>query len=226
MRRRRKPVGAARIGIQIGAVLDRRKVGKHFHIDITERSFTHRRDRAAIAAEARLDGFYVVRTSVAAADLAAPATVRAYKSLSQVEHAFRSLKTVDLKVRPIHHWLEGRVRAHVFLCMLAYYVEWHMRQRLKPILFDDAEPDHAERASVVAPAQPSASAKAKRATKRTADGLPAHSFQTLLRDLATCTLNQTTIAVAKPVAANLLARPTPLQAKAFELLGIDPNRTQ
>ncbi len=226
LRRRRKPIGSAQIGIMIGAVLDRHKVGKHFRLAITERNFSFERDIAAIAAEARLDGIYVVRTSVGAAELDAPTTVRAYKDLSHVEHAFRSLKTVDLKIRPIHHWLEGRVRAHVFLCMLAYYVEWHMRERLKPILFDDAEPDQVERASPVAPAQPSDSAKAKRASKTTPAGLPVHSFQTLLRDLATCTLNQTTIAVPKPVAANLLARPTPLQAKAFELLGIDPNRTQ
>jgi hypothetical protein len=226
LRRRRKPLGAAQIGIMVGAVLDRHKVGKHFRIDVTERNFTHRRDLEAIAVEARLDGFYVVRTSVGAADLDAPATVRAYKSLSQVEHAFRSLKTVDLKIRPIHHWLEGRVRAHVFLCMLAYYVEWHMRERLKPVLFDDAEPGQAERASIVAPAQPSPSAKAKRATKRTRDGLPLHSFQTLLRDLATCTLNQTTIAAGKSIKADIVARPTPIQAKAFELLSVDPNRTQ
>ena len=224
--RRHKPTGAAQIGIMIGAVLDRHKVAKHFNLTVTERTFSFQRDGAAIAAEARLDGIYVVRTSVPAPELDAPATVRAYKDLSQVEHAFRSLKTVDLKIRPIHHWLENRVRAHVFLCMLAYYVEWHMRQRLKPILFDDAEPEKAERPSPVAPAQPSDSATAKRARKATPEDLPVHSFQTLLRDLATCTLNQTTIAVAKPVAANLLARPTPLQAKAFELLGIDPNRTQ
>jgi Transposase DDE domain len=226
LRRRRKPAGAAQIGMMIGPVLDRHKVGKHFRLAVTERGFAFDRDAEAIAAEARLDGIYVVRTSLAAADLDAPAAVRAYKDLARVEHAFRSLKTVDLKIRPIHHWLEGRVRAHVFLCMLAYYVEWHMRERLRPILFDDGEPGQAERASPVAPAQPSDSARAKRASKTTPEGLPVHSFQTLLRDLATCTLNQTTIAVAKPVCANLVARPTPLQAKAFELLGIDPNRTQ
>jgi hypothetical protein len=226
LRRRRKPAGAAQIGIMIGPVLDRHKVAKHFRLAVTESGFTFQRDAAAIAAEARLDGIYVIRTSLAAAELDTPATVRAYKSLSRVEHAFRSLKTVDLKIRPIHHWLEGRVRAHVFLCMLAYHVEWHMRERLKPILFDDAEPDQAERASPVAPALPSDSAKTKRARKTTADGLPVHSFHTLLRDLATCTLNQTTIAVAKPATANLIARPTPIQAKAFELLAIDPNRTQ
>ena len=152
--------------------------------------------------------------------------MRAYKGLSHVEHAFRSLKTVDLKIRPIHHRLADRVRAHVFLCMLAYYVEWHMRERLKPILFDDHEPAQVERVSPVAPAQPSQSAETKRASKLTPQGLPVHSFQTLLRDLATCTLNQTTIALAKPIAANLVARPTTVQANAFDLLAIDPNRTQ
>ena len=152
--------------------------------------------------------------------------MRAYKGLSHAERAFRSLKTVDLKIRPIHHWLEDRVRAHVFLCMLAYYVEWHMRERLKPILFDDDQLDQVKPASPVAPAQPSASAEAKRATKITAQGLPVHSFQTLLRDLATCTLNQTTIALAKPITTNIVARPTPVQLTAFNLLAIDPNRTQ
>ncbi len=226
LRRRRKPIGVAQIGIKIGDVVNRHKVGKHFQLAITEHNFTFQRDVAAIAGEAGLDGIYVVRTSVAAAGLDAPTTVRAYKGLSHAERAFRSLKTVDLKIRPIHHWLEDRVRAHVFLCMLAYYVEWHMRERLKPILFDDDQLDQVKPASPVAPAQPSASAEAKRATKTTAQGLPVHSFQTLLRDLATCTLNQTTIALAKPIAANILARPTPVQLTAFNLLAIDPNRTQ
>ena len=207
-------------------MVNRHKVGKHFRLAVTEHNFTFERDLEAILSEASLDGIYVVRTSVAAAELDAPTTVRAYKGLSHAERAFRSLKTVDLKIRPIYHWLEDRVRAHVFLCMLAYYVEWHMRERLKPILFDDAEPNQVERPSPVAPAQPSASAEAKRASKITAQGLPVHSFQTLLRDLATCTLNQTTIALAKSIAANIVARPTPVQATAFNLLAIDPNRTQ
>jgi transposase len=226
LRRRRKSAGAAKIGIMIGAVVNRHKVGKHFRIAVTEHNFTFERDIEAIRSEASLDGIYVVRTSVVAADLDAPTTVRAYKSLSHAERAFRSLKTVDLKIRPIHHWLADRVRAHVFLCMLAYYVEWHMRERLKPILFDDDQPSQAGRASPVAPAQPSQSAETKRATKVTPQGLPVHSFQTLLRDLATCTLNQTTIALAKPTTANLVTRPTPVQATAFDLLAIDPNRTQ
>ena len=154
--------------------------------------------------------------------------MRAYKSLSQVERAFRSLKTVDLQIRPIHHWLGPRVRAHVFLCMLAYYVEWHMRVRLQPILFDDADRATAEaaRTSIVAPAEPSPTAAAKRGRKRTQDGLPAHSFHSLLRDLATCTLNQATLAIGKAGPVVLVARPTPVQARAFELLAVNPNRTQ
>jgi hypothetical protein len=226
LRRRRRPAGAAKIGIMIGAVLDRHKVAKHFRLAVSEYNFTFQRDAEAIAGEAYLDGIYVVRTSVAAADLDAPTAIRAYKGLSHAERAFRSLKTVDLKIRPIYHWLEDRVRAHVFLCMLAYYVEWHMRERLKPILFDDDQPKPVDGVSPVAPAQPSPSAAAKRASKLTAQGLPVHSFQSLLRDLATCTLNQTSIALATPIATRLVARPTPIQATAFELLAVDPNRTQ
>jgi transposase len=226
LRRRRRSAGSAQIGIMIGAVVNRHKVAKHFRLAVSEHNFTFERDVEAIASEASLDGIYVIRTSVAAADLDAPTTVRAYKGLSHAERAFRSLKTVDLKIRPIHHWLADRVRAHVFLCMLAYYVEWHMRERLKPILFDDDEPKQVEGASPVAPAQPSQSAEAKRTSKLTRQGLPVHSFQSLLRDLATCTLNQTTVALAKPILANLVARPTPIQANAFDLLAVDPNRTQ
>lgn len=226
LRRRRRPAGAAKIGLMVGAVIDRHKVGKHFRLVVGEHNFTFERDTEAITGEARLDGIYVIRTSVDAAVLDANTTVRAYKGLSHAERAFRSLKTVDLKIRPIHHWLEGRVRAHVFLCMLAYYVEWHMRERLKPILFDDDQPKQLEGVSPVAPARPSAAATAKHASKRTAQGLPVHSFQSLLRDLATCTLNQTTIALAKPIAANIVARPTLVQATAFNLLEVDPNRTQ
>ncbi len=227
-KRRRRPAGVAEIGLAVGAVIDKYKMAKHFRLDITPRGFTFDRDAAGIAAEARLDGFYVIRTSVPAEQLDAPAAVRAYKSLAQVERAFRSLKTVDLQIRPIHHWLGPRVRAHVFLCMLAYHVEWHMRARLKPILFDDADRATAEaaRASIVAPIEPSPAAAAKRGRKRTKGGLPAHSFQSLLRDLATCTLNQATLAIGKGSAVAVVARQTPVQARAFELLGTNPNRTQ
>ena len=158
----------------------------------TETAFTWRRNADAIAAEAALDGLYIVRTSVPATELDAEHTVRAYKGLSVVERAFPSLKTVDLKVRPIYHYAASRVRAHVFLCMLAYYVEWHMRQRLKALLFDDEVPEVAEaaRASVVAPAEVSPSAQDKARRKRTASGESVHSFRTLLDDLATIAKNR------------------------------------
>ena len=167
----------------------RYKVGKHFDTESTDDGFSWARNEGRIAEEAALDGIYVIRTNVPAADLGAEEAVRSYKSLSRVERAFRSYKTVDLKVRPVHHRLEGRVRAHVFLCMLAYHVEWHMRRALAPLLFDDDDPAAAEaaRASPVSPARPSPSARAKAGRKRTPGGLPVHSFQTLLADLATLT---------------------------------------
>ena len=138
---------------RVGKVIGKFEMAKHFHLDITDTSFTFRSNEEAIAAEAALDGLYIVRTSLTADELDAEATVRAYKGLSVVERAFRSYKTVDLKVRPIYHYSAERVRAHVFLCMLAYYLEWHLRQKLAPLLFDDHQPDAAERDSVVAAAQ-------------------------------------------------------------------------
>ena len=214
--------GPAPIGLRVGKVLGRYKVGKHFTIEITDRTFRSQRDEAAIAAEAALDGLYVIRTNVPAGRLLAPETVRSYKRLAEVERAFRSLKTVDLHVRPIHHRKADRVRAHVFLCLLAYYVEWHMRQALQPLLFDDEDKAAAEalRPSVVAPAQRSPRAKAKAATKRTEDGWPVHSFQTLLADLATLTKNQVRPLGADGATLDILATPTPLQQRAFELLGV------
>src|SRR5438105_4633758 len=175
---------------------------------------------------ALLDGFYVIRTSVEDKTLAADRVVGAYKDLAHVERAFRSLKTVDLHLRPIHHWLAPRVRAHVFLCMLACHVEWHMRERLKPMLFDDEDPTAAarERASIVAPAQPSPTALRKRASKITANGSPVHSFQSLLRDLATCTLNEMITALNDAYSFTLVATPTPIQAQAFSLLAVDPTK--
>ena len=186
-REKRRLSGKEKIALRVGKVIGKYKMAKHFELDITETAFAYHRKADAIAAEAALDGLYIVRTSVPATELDAEHTVRAYKGLSVVERAFRSLKTVDLKVRPIYHYAGARVRAHVFLCMLAYYVEWHMRQRLKPLLFDDEEPDVAEaaRPSVVAPAEVSPSAQDKARRKRTASGEPVHSFRTLLDDLAT-----------------------------------------
>src|SRR6266545_3629863 len=223
IQRAKRPLrGAAAIGLRVGKVLGRYKVGKHFTIDITDRALRYQRDEAAIAAEAALDGLYVIRTNVPADGWPASETVRAYKRLAEVERTFRSLKTVDLHVRPIHHRTADRVRAHVFLCLLAYYVEWHMRQALKPLLFDDDDKAAGEalRASVVAPAQRSPRAKAKAATKRTEDGLPVHSFQTLLADLATLTQNQVRPLGADGLTLDVLTTPTPLQQRAFALLGV------
>ncbi len=222
VRRARQPLrGAAAIGQAVGAVLGRRKVAKHFTIDIADDDLRFARDEAAIAAEAALDGIYVLRTSLPADTLDAAGTVRAYKSLARVERAFRSLKTVDLDIRPVFHWTAPRVRAHVFLCMLAYHLEWHMRQALAPLLFDDHDRAAAEaqRSSPVAKATPSPAARRKAASKRTDDGLPVHSFRSLLDDLATLTRN--TVRFGRGHTVNLLATPTPTQRRALERLDVD-----
>ncbi len=220
-REQRRLKGADKIGVRVGKVVGKYKMAKHFELDIEEDAFGYRRKPESIAAEAALDGLYVVRTSLPASELDAEGAVRAYKRLSAVERAFRSLKTVDLKVRPVFHRTADRVRAHVFLCMLAYYVEWHMRARLKPLLFDDHDPAAAAaaRASIVAPAKVSEAAKEKARGKRTADGLPVHSFRTLLRDLATITRNRVVPRVSGAVPFEVLTRPTALQREAFKLLG-------
>jgi DDE family transposase len=221
--RQRQPLrGATEIGLKVGAVLDKHKMAKHFTLDIAEGRFGYARKTEAIAAEAALDGIYVVRTSLPATVLDDASTVRSYKSLSLVERAFRCIKTVDLQVRPIYHWLAERVRAHVFLCMLAYYLEWHMRQCLAPMLYDDTDKEAAEvlRASVVAKAERSPAAIAKQTTGRTEDGLSVHSLRTLLADLATLTRNTLMTAVDPEHAFTLTARPTALQQKALDLLGL------
>ena len=227
-RKRRSLRGADAIGLRAGAVLNRHKVGKHFDLTITDDGFSFQRKEAAIADEAGIDGIYVIRTSVPAAVLDDAATVAAYKGLSQVERAFRSLKTVDLEIRPIHHWLSDRVRAHVFLCMLAYHVEWHLRALLAPMLYDDADKQAAaaERDSVVAKARRSAEARAKETTGRTADGLRVHSFHSLLADLATLTRSTVSTALNENYTFTVDTRPTPIHNKAFELLGVKPERTQ
>jgi transposase len=227
--RRHRPLrGATEIALKAGAVVDTHKMAKHFTLTISSDRFTFARKTDAIAAEAALDGFYVVRTSVPAAYLDDVATVRAYKSLAFVERAFRSLKTVDLQIRPLYHWLSTRVRAHVFLCMLSYHVEWHLRARLAPMLYDDNDREAAAalRTSIVAKAGRSLAAQAKQTRGVTDDGLPVHSFQSLLADLATLTRNEVVTAVAPAAALTLYTRPTTLQQKAFDLLGIDPARTQ
>ena len=223
VRRDRKPLhGADHIGLRVGKVIGRHKMAKHFRIEIANDSFHYERNQPAIAAEAALDGFYVIRTNLPPETLDAPQTVRAYKGLSKAERAFRSLKTVDLKVRPIHHHLADRVRAHVLLCMLAYYVEWHMRQALAPVLFDDEAPQAGEalRRSVVAPAQRSPAALAKAANKRTADGTPVHSFQTLLSDLATICRNRIQPDVPDAGTFEKTTQPTTFQENVLTLLKI------
>ena len=221
--RQRNPLrGKDKIGLRVGKQIDHYKVGKHFILEIGEESFSFRRDEEKIANEAALDGLYVIRTSLAEGVLDAESTVRAYKDLSKVERAFRCLKTVDLKVRPIFHWLSDRVRAHVFLCMLAYYVEWHLRQKLMPILFDDEDKELAERLrrSIVAPAERSPSARSKDLTKRNAQDLPVHSFRSLLEDLGTLAKNRIRLVGSERGEFYMLTRPTQLQARAFELLGV------
>src|SRR5712691_10431386 len=223
VRRARQPLrGADKIGLAVGAVLGRRKVGKHFQIAITDHDLRFTRDTASIAAEAALDGIYVLRTNVPAEALSSAATVTAYKGLAHAERAFRSMKTVDIELRPVFHWRSPRVRAHVLLCMLAYYLEWHMRQALAPMLFDDHDRAAAQalRASPVAKAQPSPAAKRKAKTKRTDDGLPVHSFRSLLDDLATLTRNA--VRFGRAATFPVLAKPTEIQRRAFDLLGLQP----
>jgi transposase len=222
-RRVKNPLsGKAAIGLRVGRVLNRHKVGKHFELTIEDHNFSYRRDEARITAEAALDGIYVIRTSVKPEAFASEETVRAYKDLSTVEQAFRCIKTVDLKVRPIFHWLDDRIRAHVFLCMLAYYVEWHMRERLAPLLFDDHAREEAEatRASIVQPAPRSKAARAKDASKQTTDGLPVHSFRTLLADLGTLAKNRVRVQAVEGADLYMITHATPLQRKALELLGV------
>jgi transposase len=227
--RKTRPLrGAAKIGVRVGAVLDKHKMAKHFELTISDDSFVCTRKTNQISEEASLDGLYAVRTSLPQDAIEDAAAVKAYKSLSMVERAFRCLKTVDLNIRPIHHWLEERVRAHVFLCMLAYYLEWSLRARLAPMLYDDDDKAAAEalRKSPVAKAQRSPAALAKSATGRTADGAPVHSFHSLLADLATLARNTIVTAIAPDRPFTVLTRPTSIQQKAFDLLAIPIACTQ
>jgi transposase len=219
-KRKKRPLrGRKEIGLAVGRVLGRYKMGKHFQLFIEDDGFRCERKRENIEREAALDGIYVIRTSVPAETLASDRVVGSYKRLSDVERAFRSLKSVDLKIRPIYHRLADRVRAHVFLCMLSYYVEWQMRRALAPILFDDEDPQAAEaaRKSIVSPAERSPKAKTKDFLKRTEDGMPVHSFQTLLKDLATLTRNEVRMGEQT---LQMLATATPVQQQALELLKV------
>jgi transposase len=207
-----------RINYRIGEALGPKKVGKYFQWQLTAQGLSYQRDDQRIARDAALDGIYVLRTSLAAERLDAARTVRSYKRLAQVERAFRVLKSLELEIRPIHHRLASRVRAHVLICLLAYYVEWHMRRALAPLLFDDEQPQ--EQPSPVAPARRSASARAKARTKRTPDGLAVQSFRDLLKDLATIVKNRIRPALKSVAPFEIVTRPTSLQKHALQLLGL------
>ena len=213
--------GKDKIGIRIGRILERTKMGKHFNLNIEDDCFTYQRDLENIEREAALDGIYIIRTNASSEKLDAEQVVRTYKSLQKVERAFRSLKTAQLHVRPVHHRAENRVRAHIFLCMLAYYIQWHMRAKLAPILFDDddAAAANSKSRSIVAPAERSDSALSKAATKNNSEGLPVHSFKTLLADLATISKNSVT-SQESSLEFQRITTPTPLQVSALELLNV------
>ena len=214
---------AAAIGLRAGRVVDARKMAKHFELDIAEGHFAYGRREAAIAAEAALDGLYVVRTSVGPERLDAAAVVETYKRLAVVERDFRLLKGDELAVRPIFHWRADRVRAHLFLCLLAAYVRWHLEAAWAPLLFRDEAPP--ARVDPVGPRDRSAGALRKDRDHRTADGFPVHSFGTLLAELATLTRNRVVpVGAADDAAFEVLAEATPLQARAFELIGVSPGR--
>ncbi len=221
-RRTKTPLKADEIGLKVGKVISRFKVGKHFVLDIQDGHFTFTRNAERIAREARLDGIYIIRTSEVTQALSAPDTVRAYKSLGQVEQAFRCIKKLDLRIRPIHHRTEDHVKSHIFLCMLAYYVEWHLRKALASVLFQDEELDTARWSrDPVAKAQPSQTVQRKKQTKQTPDGWPVHSFQTLMNELTTRCKNTCRIGQGKDAARfTTLTEPTDFQRHVFSLLGL------
>ena len=215
-----KLMGKDKIGVAAGKVVNQYKVAKHFELTITDNAFTFSRNEASIAGEAALDGLYIIRTSVAAQRMDAASCVRTYKSLAQVERAFRSIKTMDLKVRPIHHHLEGRVRAHIFLCMLAYYVEWHMRQAWRELMFADEDQLAKLTRDPVAPAKRSEPAMKKVQSRRLEDGSPTHSFQTLMKELETIVRNTCCTPKSTGAASNFQITTTPndKQKRALELI--------
>ena len=215
-----KLAGQDAIGVRVGKVINQYKVAKHFELTIGEATFSFGRKPESIAAEAALDGLYIIRTSVPAQQMEAADCVRNYKSLANVERAFRSLKTIDLKVRPIHHRLAERVRSHIFLCMLAYYVEWHMREAWRPLMFADTDQEAKATRDPVAPATRSTAALAKVARHTLDDDTPAHSFATLMAELATIVRNtcRTPFAVESAHTFDILTSPNTKQQRALELL--------
>jgi transposase len=223
-RRKKKPLTAAEIGLKVGKVLGHYKMGKHFECKIGEGRLAWNRRAQSIEQEEKLDGIYVLRTSEPAERLSAEDTVRSYKSLAEVERAFRCLKGIDLLVRPIRHRTEDRVPAHIFLCVLAYYVEWHLRRAWAPLLFEDEERrEERKRRDPILPAQPSASAQRKKRSLETADGLPVHSFEDLLAALASRSRVTYALKSEQPeeklhLTFPQVPEPTPLQARAYELI--------
>jgi hypothetical protein len=212
--------GKDKIGVRVGKVVNKYKVAKHFELHIDDAALSWTRKGDAIASEAALDGLYIVRTSLPVEQMDAPTCVRSYKSLANVERAFRSIKTIDLKVRPIHHRLADRVRAHIFLCALAYYVEWHLREAWRELTFADTEQQAKATRDPVAPAARSASAQAKAESRTLADGTPAHSFATLLAELASLVRNTCRTPSAGPDAPTFEVTTTaqPKHQRAFELV--------
>jgi transposase len=224
-RRTAKPMGAGEIGLKAGKAVKRHKMAKHFKLDIEDNRFAFSRIEESIEREARLDGLYVIRTSEGAKTLSAQDTVRTYKSLGQVEQAFRCMKSVDLRVRPIRHRSDPHVRAHIFLCMLAYYVEWQMRKLLAPVLFQDEELDEARwTRDPVSKAEASAHVKEKKRNRMTEDGWPVHSLHTLLIELATRSRNTCRTQVSSEITARFeqVTEATPFQTHVLELLGLKP----
>jgi transposase len=212
--------GRDKIGVRVGKVLNKYKVGKHFALSIEESGFKFKRLEKQIAAEAALDGIYVIRTSVAKKQMTSAEAVRSYKALAEVERAFRSMKTIDLHIRPIHHHLEGRVRAHIFLCMLAYYVEWHMREAWREMMFADEDLERKQHRDPVAAAERSEAALDKVATRTLKDGSPVHSFRTLLAELSTIVRNTCEARLGKNRGSSfqMTTTPNPAQHRALQLL--------
>jgi len=224
-REKRALKGQDKIALRVGKVLNQFKVNKYYNLEITEEGFSYQRKRELIAQETALDGVYVLRTSLESTLMDAATTVKAYKSLSQVEEAFRCYKSIDLKVRPIYHYKGDRVKAHIFLCMLAYYVEWHLKQCLAPLLFEDEEID--DGSLNVIKASRSESAQSKERKKRNQENFPVHSFRTLLEDLGTICLNTVECTIREgSYRFSKITRPTKLQQKALDLLGVSLICTQ
>ena len=223
-RRTKTPLSAAEIGTKVGKIINRFKMGKHFELSITDGHFSYARRTDAIEREAEVDGLYVIRTSESQHALSAEDAVRSYKNLAQVERVFRTFKGLDIRIRPIHHRTEERVRAHIFICLLAYYVEWHLRQVLAPLLFDDeALAFDRKQRDPVAPAESSTAAKTKKVARVTEDGLPIHSFTTLLAEMGTRCRHRCRVKSdpeCPPISQD--TDPTPLQARAVELIRLLP----